>query len=678
MTSPAHLAQAVYQLPTSAFGTPALKNPGPEFTIGPDRDSDEEGPFAGASALLMRSIAELDDARPGYVIADQMYDGEVEEVFLSPQLATLLAKSGVNNVEDLNYAKVPVDTIAEKLQIRNITAAAGDESDSKDDPVPGEDPDLDYDAKDSQRAKTGDATRKKLAEQAQELIDQIRKRNQMAAEEPELMLKSSKYGEAYLFVWPVVAAPDDDPEVYEGAVPMDPEQQQRVVGVDMFVNSPYICRAFYDVENPLRMTHVLKSWDWFDEDNDTERRRATLYFKDRIERWVVKLGGDSGRREDWEHYVDPEDPEAEWPTPNPTGRIPFFHLRNSRTYGKPEHRSAYGPQRLINKLVIAHGSTIDFQSFPQRYYLVDPRADDSMMNLVDADNPEDDDDDPEGDGRSQLRADPAAVWKMRASSVGQFQPADPQVFMAPLDRYIKSISELCGIPLDRFVGYTTPPSGESRKAANEPLYEKAGARQDTYGPTIADAYEFALELLGMSDVTVTVKWKPLQVAVGIEDWTIIKAKIDSGVPVRQALIEAGYPEDEVDLWLTDQTGADLVRRVALLNSIGTAIQAMSAGVATGMVSPEQAGEILAKILGAVGEDLPELPEPVDLHPIMAQQQLGLQKEQRSQQMAEHIATAPPQPQFDPEGKPIDPGPPRELPPMPAPPPPVKVGGRRRR
>lgn len=669
MTSPAHIAQAVYQLPASAFATPSLVNPGPQILVEPDSD-DLLRP--GGTPLLMRSLQELHDARPDYVLADEMYDGEVKEIFLSPQIEQLLARSGVSGVEDLNYCMVVVDTIAEKLQIRAITASAGDEAEDQD-----EDLDADKDAEDEQAETAKEKARKKIAAAAQERIDEIRRRNQMDAEEPELFKKASKYGDAYLFVWPVVAAPDDDPEVYEGAVPLDPDQPTgRVVGVDMFVNSPYTTRAFYDTENPLRMTHVIKSWDWFDEASGEERTRATLYFKDRIERWVVRVGGASDRPEDWEHYTDPDDSEdAEWPLPNPYDRIPFFHLRNARTYGKPEHRSAYGPQRLINKLIVSHGATIDFQSFPQRYYLVDPKADDSMQNLIDPDNPEDDDDDPEGGNSSQLRADPSAVWKLRASQVGQFQAADPQVFLAPLDRYIKSIAELCGIPLDRFVGYSTPPSGEARKVGNESLYEKASSRHIYYGSPIQDAYEFALELLSVTDVTVTVKWKPLQVAVGQEDWNIVGMKIDHGIPVRQALTEAGYPEDEVDVWLVDQTGADLVRRVALLNQVGTAIQAMAAGVAVGMVSSEQAGGIIAKIIGAVGEDLPALPEPVELHPVAAEQQMDLQNKQRSQQMQEHIASAPPKPEFDPEGNPIDQGPPRKLPPMPAPPPRVKVGDR---
>lgn len=663
--TPAHAAQLqVGTMTTAAYGTPALVNPGNpvEITVTPDSDGDGQHLDTGATGLLMRSLAELDAARPEYALADEMYDGTVEELHVSDAIARLLAQSGVNSIENLNYAKVPVDTIAEKLQIRAITVSAGDLAEDNSHDPDREIGEADRDIEDDPEVDE----QKEISSHAQELLDEIRKRNQLDAEEPELMKTCSRYGEGYLFVWPVVA----DPEGYEEASPLEPDQPARIVGVDMFVNSPYTTRAYYDAENPLRMTHVLKSWEWYDEANDADRLRATLYFPDRIERWVVKLQGDPARREDWEHYVEQDE---QWPLDNPTGEIPFFHLRNDRPYGKPEHRAAYGPQRLINKLVSTHAATIDFQGWPQRYFLIDPKADDPMMNLLDPDNPEDDGDDPEGSGRSPFRADPAAVWKMFASAVGQFQAADPQVFMAPLDRYIKSISELCGIPLDRFVGYSTPPSGESRKAANEPLYEKAGSRQDSYGPVMEDAYEFALQLLGVTDVTVDVKWKPLQVAVGLEDWNIIQAKIGNGVPVRQALIEAGYPEDEVDIWLVDETGADLVRRVALLNSIGTAIQAMSAGVAVGMVSPEQAGDIIARIIGAVGENLPRLAKPVALHPQMQQMADQMQKDARGQQMAEHIASAPAQPQFDPEGKPIPPPPDRPLPPMPPPPPPVRVG-----
>lgn len=657
--TPAHVAQLQLNLPTSAYGAPALVNPGQE--PGQPGAPDLLLPTRG-SLTLMAALRELQEAQPSYALAEQFYDGQIGELFATDKVAQLLARAGVNSIEDLNYAAVPVDAIVEKLIIRAVTCAAGNDTEPA-----GGGPRTISDGPDEPQIDE----RKSRTEQAQEVLDELRSRNQLDDEEDELHLNVSKHGDCYLFVWPVYELDDrpdeDDPELDD-----DDEAQPaqgRPVAVDMFVNGANCTRAFYDAENPLRMSHVVKQWDWIDPGTDEQRVRATLYFPDRIERWVTKPRGDSeaGNVEDpkaWQPFA----PDGVWPLPNPTGRLPFFHFRNGRPHGKPEHQPAYGAQRLVNKLISAHAVTIDYQSFPQRYALTNPKADEVLSNLIDPDFPEDADDDPEGDGHSQLRADPSAVWKLPGiSSVGQFSPADPQVFLSPLDRYIRSISELCGIPVHRFSGFTQPPSGEALRVANEPLNDKSSRRQKSYGAVWADAYEYALEMLGYDDITVSVQWKPVEQAIGSDDWGIVAAKIANGVPVKQALMEAGYPLDEVEKWLSDETGANLIQRVALLNSIGTAVQTLGAGVGLGVVSPEQVGNIISRVLGAAGEDLPLLEEPVQLHPAMAQQQMDLQNTMRNRQLADHIAG---QPGADERG---NPRPAPNLPPMPQPPPPVEVG-----
>lgn len=670
MTSPARVAQAAFQLPSSAFDTPALVNPGqePGQVAQQGMLGESDLPFQGSDEL-MEALEELDASQSQYLVADDFYDGTTGDTFSNARVAELLAKSGLNDMEDFNYSAVPVDTVAEKLQIRAVTVSSGDEaSDNIDDAAEEDEGVLDG------HGTQTEATKKTIADRAQEWIGKFRKRNQLDAEEDQLHLRSSKYGECYLFVWPVVAAPEEDENAYEGAAPADPNHDGRVVSVDMLVNSPYSTRAFYDAEISLKMTHVVKAWDWTDPDGE-KRRRANLFYRDRIERWVTKIAGDPAKREDWIPFIEPDetgDAIEEWPITNPYDRIPFFHFRNDRPYGRPEHRNAYGPQRMINKLIVTHAATVDYQGFPQRFLLIDPKMDDTMMNLINPDNPEDEDDDPEGDGRSQLRSDPAVLWKLFGKSTGQFTAADPEVFLKPLDRYIRSISELTGIPTSRFTGYGQPPSGESRRIENEVLYEKAENRQKSYGATWQDAYEFALELVGITDVEVSVKWKPVVTASGSDDWSTVEKKINLGVPVVVALTEAGYPEDEVEGWLNDETGADLMRRVQLLVQIGTAVQALGAGVGLGVVSAEQVGGIIAKILGATGEALPELEEPVELQPVQAMAQQQAQLGQRGQQVSEHIATAPPQTK-NADGSTSAP-PSKPLPPMPKPPPPVKVGG----
>lgn len=664
MTSPATIAQGIYQLPSSAFGTPALVNPGQEpGQLDPPTGA---GLPSKGSNVLMDALAALDEALPRYLEAESFYDGDAGDLFATEKVQQLLAKSGVYEVEDFNYARVPVDALVDKLQIRAVVVSAGDDTDDEDDPGSADDS-----IGTSGAPPASESDKKRIAERAQEALDELRKRNQLAEEELELLLSASKHGDSYLFVWPVVEADDEDEEAFEQGVELDEGHPGRVVSCDILVNSATVARVFYDPENPLRPTHVIKRWEWLDPDLDVHRHRATLYFKDRIERWVTRPDGDPKRSEDWLPY---EVAGVAWPAPNPTGRLPFFHVRTSRTYGRPEHASAYGPQRLINKLVSAHAVTIDYQSFPQRYALSNPKADDILQNMIDPDFPEDEDDDPEGRGVSPLRADPSAVWKLPGiSSVGQFQPADPQVFLAPLDRYIRAMAELTGTPLDRFTGYGTPPSGESRRWANYPLNEKAKLRQQRHGAVLSAAYEFALELLGFKDVTVAIQWAPVDVASGTEDWGIVAAKITNGVPVKQALVEAGYPEDDVDSWLNDETGADLMRRVALLNQIGTAVQTLGAGVGLGVVSAPQVGDIIARILGATAEELPDLDRPVELHPAQQQMLAQVQQQQRNAQLSEHDRQNPSPVGPDKEGNVYEAPKPADLPPPPPPVPPVRVG-----
>jgi hypothetical protein len=594
VTSPARTAQAVYGLPSSAFNEPAYKSPGSGgILLGPDDLALlEAGLPRRGSDELMAALADLESAQMAYRRADQFYNGMAGDQHTSPRLADLLAKAGATEIEDFNYAAVPVDSVADNLIVRAVTASTGVQAEQKT-VTPASPPEADQ-----------------LVLRAQEAVDDLRADNELDAEEAVLHLEASKHGDAYLFVWPRTQEVDeaDDTDSADELDLIDGTFPTRVTGVDMWVNTADTVRAFYDRENPLQCTHVIKSWEWSE-----GRVRATLYYPDRIERWVSDKNEDKANPEAWKPYLVQEGDE--WPLPNPTGRIPFFHFRNQRPYGTPEHARAYGPQRLVNKLITAHMSMIDYQTFPQRYILLNPKSEDALLNMIDPDFPEDEDADVEGDGRSQFRADPAAIWKIPGGSgVGQFPPAEPGVILEPLDRYIRSMAELTKTPLDEFVGYGQALSGEARKMGRKPLTDKLRNRAKSYGATWQDAYEFALELMQFFDVTINVEWAPFETASGLEDWNVIATKITQGVPVGQALQEAGYERDVVEGWLHDETGADLTRRVTLLNAIGTAVQTLGAGVGLGVVSAPQVADIISRILGLTGEALPMLETPVEIQP----------------------------------------------------------------
>ena len=561
--------------------------------------------------------------------ADSYYDGDLGMVWASVRVEEILAKQGgLEDIHDFNYAAIPVDRIAARLQISSVVAGPSDENEGE--------------KKRTEDAGTSAATK---------AIAKLRKDNELDAEEKRLHHEVSKYGEGYLLVWPGFDA-DGKPSV------------------DMRVNSAYHVIMVYDPEDPLRPMYALKCWEREVDGKPCER--ANLYYPDRIERWTTDPGGNPDKKEAWKKLVDPDldvddedmeelaadeftDPDDDAGTgdedsdeqrgvtlqlgdiANPWDRVPFFHYRNNRPHGRPEHQNAYGPQQLINKLVWGLAGTIDYTAFPQRYLLMDPSVDDPMSNVSDPDHPDEDDDDVETEGgNAGLDASPGSVWKLWGKTVGEFTAADSSSFLASLDRIVRSMAELTGLPVDAFSRDSASiPSGESRREANADFIAIVTDRQDRYDPVWQDAYEFALKMLGITNVTVDVRWKPAQMVNDLAGWNVIQAKINAGVPPKVALEEAGYPPEQVDEWLKDATGADLGRRVALLNQIATATQALGASIVTGAVSAEQVQAIISALfmdtMAGTEHDIPEAKEFLDP---LAAQKMALEQQATSQDSAQ--------------------------------------------
>lgn len=541
-----------------------------------------------ASPDLIDGFRSLQEAVPAYKRAELMYDGDIGEIFSSPFIRQLLARSGVDNVDEINYAHIPVDAVAKKLQITAVTAteAEDEEQVGQRKPTPAE-------------ANGGQANGKKPAggkakvDRAQEIITHLVKRNQLDAEWKSLHLDTCKTGDGYVFVWPVL------------------DEGGSIVDVDILVNSSQNVRVIYDELRPLDKAYAIKSWTIkIEDDSDAEAKtaiRANLYYPDRVQRWVTEPDMDGSKPEHWMEFTDPGDPErdiepVEFETPNPPGVdvVPFWHFRNARPYGRPEHKYAYGPQQIINKLIESQAATIDFQMFPQRYLLMDPAADDLMQNLTDPFNSEDDAEDPEDPGNlTQMRADPGSVWKLFAArNAGEFSPANPDNFMKPMDRYVLAASQTSETPLFYF-GQGEPPSGEALRWMNAPITEKITDRQERFGPEHQDLFEFALRLMGIDGITVKIQWKPAETVKDQTGWQTVQAKIQAGVPVEQALVETGYAQEQVDEWYSDehQTVLDMRMRIEILAQFATAVQALGASIALGAVDASEIKAFISAILG---------------------------------------------------------------------------------
>lgn len=514
-------------------------------------------------------------SRAAYERAAAMYDGSVEEIYSSPKVTKLLARFGLDSIESMNFAHIPVDAVANKLRLNAVVVEDQDQESGDVPTAPRRAVSNGSDGASGNNkvaAQPGETAAKK-PNPVNAVIEDLFDYNEFSEELPILFRNVGKFGDGYMMVWPVVGEEADDPSISKGYNPDDmaktlssgdtvvednhievPEGKKSIVAVDMMLLDPFTTRVYYDIENPKKKKFAIRSWV----EGEEQRKfiRVNLYYADRIERW--KHHGKPSKRKNsaqkWEPFTDDGKPAV---LPNPFDEVPIFHFRTDRTYGKPDHYNAYGPQLAINKLVTSHMATIDYQSFPQRYALLDPTADQSGFQGADSDPfapedgagvyPEDDDND------SQLEADPGVLWQLSGmKEVGQFDAATADSYLKPFDRYVKALAQVTDTPFHYFDRQgERPPSGENIRQVNEQLNAKAAARQTSYGSEIRKSVTFALNMLGHDVERVTVIWEPLENVTSLVEWQAILAKQSAGVPNKVTLIEAGYREDLVDEWIAE-------------------------------------------------------------------------------------------------------------------------------
>lgn len=492
-----------------------------------------------ASPELMRGLADVKDARESHGVADKYADGCAGEPFASARAARMMRKAGIDTLEEFRYAEIPIRTIAGGLAVLEPTVIGPDES------VP--------------------------AGEAGDVLAEIWRVNQLAEEiNNRLWDDCSRYGEGFLFVWPVTESlslsdtPGDElaDEAAMAGEPVDPAEN--IVGVDVMVYSPWTVTAIYAEGNSTRLEYVIKQW--VEGEGAESVNRATLYFDGLIQRWATAPGTKSAKPDSWILLAE---------EPHDSGQ-PFHHFRNRRPIGRPEHELGYGPQQMINKLVGTDATTIDFSAFPQRYYLADPKIDDPLQNLNNPDFPEDEDDDPEGTGStSALEGDPASVWKLYARGAGQFDPPSPSVFIDRLNWYISAMAQLTGIPEHHFGrGTGSTPSAAALRTLEVPTNDIRAKRRESYGPVLVDTLEHALAILGYDGYRVQLRWKPATTITDSEGWQTITAMVALGVPFEAAVQQAGFTPEQAADWSNGADGTDLGRRLTLLQGVIAVVPAL--------------------------------------------------------------------------------------------------------
>lgn len=353
-----------------------------------------------------------------------------------------------------------------------------------------------------------------VSDKSNKLITKVLKTNGKGQYFNDLFTKVSVYGEAFAMAW------------------VDDKQDWR-----LSVDTPRNAYVKYSKENPWEKEVAFRVW----QDGDFVRLNA--FYPDRIEKYRASGEGIDFAK-DWT-LLDTVD--------NPFGEIPVFHLRNDFEHGRPEHFDAYSCQDAINKLIITHLDTVDYQGAPQRY---------ALANASSTGGEIDDFDDNETDRANQdaLKAGPGDLWYLKGvSQVGAFQAADPAVFWNPVKDYVRTMASLTETPIHYFEPGIGTYSGPGQRAAEAPLLKKAERRREVYTLAIEQLFAFILSAENTKS-EITIKWESADSIDVLEEWDLLAKKRNVGLPLKQVLVEAGYAETEINTileWSVEEQALEL-------------------------------------------------------------------------------------------------------------------------
>ncbi len=324
-------------------------------------------------------------------------------------------------------------------------------------------------------------------------------RNRMATRSGELHKEALKCGDAYMIVWPDA----------NGQAIMYPHRAATIF-------------TAYDEDAPGRILWAAKSWQTRD-----KLIRLNLFFPDRIERYVTRKPAEA----------IPEAKEfvaVNAPMRNPYGVIPVFHFANNAdlgAIGRSELESAIPVQDGLNKSVLDMLVAMEFSAFRQRWAA-------GIEYEIGAD----------GNAVTPFKAGIDQIWMASNADAkfGDFNTAELDQFLKVKDSFRIDMASVTGTPLHYFLQNNAGlPSGEALKKSETRFIAKVRDRQENFGQVWADAMAFALKIEGRGNVSLITEWEDPSPTSEREFLENILLKRQIGLPVEQALLEAGYGAAEV-------------------------------------------------------------------------------------------------------------------------------------
>lgn len=507
------------------------------------------------------SLEEIRDADIDYLIARNFYEGrEIKEIFSNPNVAALLQSSAKHY--HVNIAKRAVDAVLDRLEITAVKVTQGGaESDT-----------------------VTDAYR-----------EHVERPNRLSQTLEDALELAEEYGDAYLMVWP----------------------SDRHEGIDVRAYTPLGMRAFYDDQDPMLVTHVVRTWlvppppnkeRELDGDGKPEPyRRVNWITAEGTQKYISTVPAKAARDEKhFEPYVLDDEPvpgdgEADeeataqpgWVV-NPWEELPVKHLRTRRPYGTPEHYSVYGCQNLLTKEIVTLAESTDGYALPFRWAIKESAqalgAGSDVFGEQDATRT------PPRDIPSRAGS-LAMLWDVKA--VGQLTPADVKNLLDPIDKVMALASTVSTTPLDYFDPSAAAASGLSKKEHKEPLNKKAKRRQRDLGAEIEDALELAMLMLEFADVAVEVVFAPLERVDKSEQYETMEKGQSAGLSFKQAATESGYDGEIIDTEGWRNRREDL----AALATFSEALQRLAAAhqLLPNLITPEMLQSAVAALVPA-GDD----------------------------------------------------------------------------
>ena len=307
-------------------------------------------------------------------------------------------------------------------------------------------------------------------------------------------------------------------------------------------------KAHYAPGDTARQSLLYASKRWTETvgsgDKRETRQRLTLYYPDRVEKYVADGEG-------WKKTRDEGD--TAWPIPLEFNIVAHF---KNRADLRSDLASAIPIQRAMNKSVIDLLAAADMTGFGIYFASGFLPTTDGLPLKTDLSN-------------APVISPGQVVATLKENArFGKTDGSDPTPLINLVQSYLMWLAMATNTPLSRFSLTKQVMSEGSQKESNEAFFAKIRKRQTTIGNGWEDAFDIGRKWAnlrgGMSlseAVDITPQWEPVQARSQQERYEEWRVKRELGVPLEMLWQEIGYtPEQIAEMKL----GEEYLARVGMM------------------------------------------------------------------------------------------------------------------